>query len=192
MKTVHIIHGCPSSEEKAMNPETRTYDKHWIPWTKQRLMERGFKVETPMMPEPWEPRYEAFKKEFEKYPVSENGILIGHSCGTTFLTRWLGDTKQKVSKLILVAPWCVADKNDEARREFYEQPIDWSIKERVGEIIMFTSNDEEIEGKKSVKIFNEVLGGTVINLPDHGHYTLADMGTEKFPELIEVVGFDAD
>ena len=30
-----IIHGCPSDAEKAMNPETRTYDKHWIPWLKK-------------------------------------------------------------------------------------------------------------------------------------------------------------
>ena len=33
-----IIHGCPSNVEKAMNPETRTYDKHWIPWLKQNLI----------------------------------------------------------------------------------------------------------------------------------------------------------
>jgi hypothetical protein len=30
-----IIHGCPSEKEKAMNSETRTYDKHWIPWIKK-------------------------------------------------------------------------------------------------------------------------------------------------------------
>jgi len=26
-----IIHGCPTDVEKAMSPEKRTYDKHWIP-----------------------------------------------------------------------------------------------------------------------------------------------------------------
>lgn len=29
-----IIHGCPSNVEKATNQETRTYNKHLIPWTK--------------------------------------------------------------------------------------------------------------------------------------------------------------
>src|SRR3989344_6803419 len=43
-----IIHGCFSDAEKAMNPETRTYDKHWIPWTKQQLISKGIKVETPL------------------------------------------------------------------------------------------------------------------------------------------------
>lgn len=187
MKTVYIIHGCPTDEEKAMNPETRTYDKHWIPWAKKELISRGFNVETPLMPEPWEPRYEAFKKEFEKYPVTENDILIGHSCGTTFLTRWLGDTKQKVAKLILVAPWCLKDKNDEARREFYEQPIDESIKERVKEIVIFTSDNEEEDGRKSASIFHDKLGGELIELPSRGHYIMRQMGTEEFPELIDVV-----
>jgi len=100
-----IIHGCPSNKEKAMSPEERTYNKHWIPWTKKQLISKGIETETPLMPEPWEPKYELFKKEFEKYNVNENTILIGHSCGCAFLVRWLGETKQRINKLILVAPW---------------------------------------------------------------------------------------
>jgi len=107
-----IIHGCPSDKEKAMDPEERTYDKHWIPWIKRELSEEGMEVETPHMPEPWEPKYESFKQEFEKYDVNENTILIGHSCGCAFLVRWLGETKQKVKKLILVAPWKVAEEGN--------------------------------------------------------------------------------
>ena len=91
-----IIHGCPDEKEKAMDPETRTYDKQWLPWTKKQLENRGLKTETPLMPDPWEPIYEKFKNEFEKYQVDENTILISHSCGCTFLARWLGETKQKV------------------------------------------------------------------------------------------------
>jgi len=187
MKNVYVIHGCPSNIEKAMSPETRTYDKHWIPWIKQELTKRGIKTETPLMPNPWEPVYEAFKAEFEKYPVSEDTILIGHSCGTTFLTRWLEDTKQKVAKLILVAPWCITDKDDDARRVFYEHPIDESIKERVGEIVMFTADDERENGKKSARIFHEKFCGELIELKGRGHYTMDDMGTTEFPELLEAV-----
>lgn len=182
-----IIHGCPSNIEKAMNPETRTYDKHWIPWAKKELLARGIKTETPLMPTPWDPDYEKFKKEFEKYKVTEDTILIGHSCGCAFLVRWLGETKQKISKLILVAPWKIPDKDDKFRKAFYEYPIDTTIKDRIREVIMFTSDDEEDDGKKSLKIFHQVLGGKVIELKEHGHYIIGDMGTEEFPELIEVV-----
>ena len=65
--TVYIIHGCPSNKEKAINPKTRTYDKHWIPWVNKQLSERNIAVEVPLMPKPWYPNHEAFKKEFEKY-----------------------------------------------------------------------------------------------------------------------------
>jgi len=182
-----IIHGCPSDTEKAMNSETRTYDKHWIPWLKQNLTNDGIKAETPLMPDPWEPSYQKFKAEFEKCEVGENTILVGHSCGSAFLVRWLGETKRKICKLILVAPWKIPDKDDKFRKEFYTYPIDESIKSRVSEIVMFTADDEEDEGKESLKIFHQSLGGEIIELKGHGHYTLGDMGTEEFPELLKSI-----
>ena len=170
-----------------MNPETRTYDKHWIPWLKQNLNAVGIKAETPLMSDPWEPNYQKFKTEFEKYDVGENTILVGHSCGSAFLVRWLGETKRKIFKLILVAPWKIPDKDDKFRKEFYTYPIDESIKSRVDKIVMFTADDEEDEGKKSLKIFHQSLGGEVIELKGRGHYTLGDMGTEEFPELLKII-----
>lgn len=182
-----VIHGCPSNVEKAMNPETRTYDKHWIPWIKRELIARGIPTETPLMPNPWAPEYEAFKKEFEKYHVSENTVLIGHSCGCSFLVRWLGESKRRVKKLILVAPWKIADGTDPFRKAFYEFPIDGSIRSRVGEIVMFTADNEEEDGKKSLRMFHDVLDGKIIDLPGKGHYVLSDMKTEQFPELLQAV-----
>src|SRR3989338_3945399 len=186
-----IVHGCPSDAEKAMNPETRTYDKHWIPWLKRNLVAAGIETETPLMPDPCEPNYQKFKAEFEKYEVSENTILVGHSCGSAFLVRWLGETKRKIFKLILVAPWKIPDKEDEFRKEFYTYLIDEGIKSRVSEIVMFTADDEEDEGKESLKIFRQALGGEVVELKGRGHYTLGDMGTVEFPELLEkIIAFD--
>lgn len=108
-KRVIIIHGCPSDAEKAKNPETRTYDKHWIPWLKKEFVERGIQTETPLMPTTWEPDYEKFKVEFEK---------------------------------------CV---------------------------------------ERKFEIFHQALGGEAVELKKHGHYTMNDMGTEEFPELLEIV-----
>jgi len=186
-KNVIIIHGCPSNIEKAMNPLTRTHDKHWIPWIKNELISRGIKVEAPLMPEPWQPSYEKFKKEFEKYNVNEKTVLIGHSCGCAFLVRWLGETKQKIDKLILVAPWKIPDGDDELRKEFYNYKIDKTISKRVNKIIMFTADNEEIEGKKSLEMYYRDLNGKIIELKGHGHYILRDMKTEEFPELLNEI-----
>lgn len=178
-----IIHGYPSNTEKAMNSKTRTYDKHWIPWIREKLTSQGIKADTLLMPEPWKPDYHTFKKEFEKYKVTENTILVGHSCGCAFLVRWLGETKQRIKKLILVAPWKIPDKNDKFRKDFYEYSIDTTIKSRGKEIIMFTADNEEEDGKKSLKMYHDALGGKIIELKRYGHYTFNDMGTREFPEL---------
>ena len=181
-----IIHGCPSSKEQAMNPETRTYDKHWIPWIKRELLKRGINIETPSMPNPWEPVYEDFKKEFEKYQVNENTILIGHSCGCAFLVRWLGESKQNIKKLIMVAPWKMP-KDNYFKEVFYTFPINETINSRVGEIVVFTADNEREDGKKSLEIYRKSLNCRVIELKGHGHYLLKDMGTEEFPELVEEI-----
>ena len=179
-----IIHGCPDSEEEMVSLADLAF--HWIPWTREKLTAQGIKIETPVMPEPWEPKYEKFKAEFEKYVVDENTILIGHSCGCAFLVRWLGETKQKIAKLILVAPWKIPNKErDGADVDFYTYKIDETIKDRIQEIIIFTSDNEDADGKRSLEIFHQVLGGEIIELKGHGHYTMGDMGTNEFPELIE-------
>jgi len=180
-----VIHGCPSTSNN--DPAMRTYDKHWIPWIKKELEARGIKTKIPLMPVPWEPNYEVWKEEFEKNSVNENTILIGHSCGCSFLVRWLGETKKSISKLILVAPWKIEGQANAAKKVFYEFSIDKSIKDRVREIIMFTSDTEAEDGKRGLKMFHEILGGKIINLDGRGHYILMHMKTEEFPELLESI-----
>ncbi len=185
-----IIHGCPSKKAEFIAPGKRTYYRHWILWAKEQISEMGISTENPLMPAPWIPVYEDFKKEFEKYKVDENTILIGHSCGCAFLVRWLGESKKNIKKLILVAPWKVPWKNgehDPIREKFYIYPIDETIKSRVGEIVMFTSDNEREDGKKSLEIYRKSLGGKIIELKGKGHYTFKDMGTNEFPELLQEI-----
>jgi len=183
MKVI-IIHGCPSDKEKAMDSEKRTYDKHWIPWTRKQLEEKGIEVETPLMPEPWNADYNEWKKEFEKLDINENSILIGHSCGGAFLVRWLGETGARIKKLILVAPAKKLPGMEKKKIKFYGFETNKDIKNNVGEIIIFVSDDESAGIRKSVKLYEKELDARVIELKEHGHYILEDMGTEEFPELI--------
>lgn len=202
MKVI-IIHGCPSDKESLLDIGERSYNKHWIPWVRRQLQGKGVDVEVPLMPEPWSPDYEKFKGEFEhsisvplgvglsestsdgaKLGVDEETVLVGHSCGCAFLVRWLGESGKKIKKLILVAPWKIAYREDGSDRDFYGFDIDSRVRDNVGEVVMFTADDEEEDGKKSLGIYREALGGKVIELEGHGHYTLGGMGTEEFPELV--------
>jgi predicted alpha/beta hydrolase family esterase len=178
-----IIHGCPDAEESA----SRANENHWMPWVKKELDALQVSTEVPLMPEPWEPVYEKYKLSFEKYEVDENTVLVGHSCGCSFLVRWLADSKQKIAKLILVAPWKIAQDASLIDKTFYEFSFDQTINDRVGEIVYFTSDNEYEDGKQGLKMFSTALGGRIINLPNHGHYTLSHMNTVEFPELVAEV-----
>jgi uncharacterized protein len=185
-----IVHGCPFNVEKAKMSELRTYDKHWMPWVKRELIARGIPTEIPLMPIPWEPEYGRFKQAFEACHVDEETILIGHSCGCAFLVQWLGDTKQRVATLVLVSPRKIPNDDNPAKEKyerFYDFPIDRTISSRVGKIIIFSSDDEIPVGVRSVAIYQEALGGKIIELQGKGHYIMKHMGTEEFPELIEEV-----
>lgn len=114
-------------------------------------------------------------------------FLSGIVCGSSFLVRWLGETKRRIFKLILVAPWKIANKDDQFKKAFYAYPIDESIKSRVSEIVMFTADNEKEIGKESLRIFHQALGGEVIELKGRGHYAGDDIGTEEFSKLLEVI-----
>jgi predicted alpha/beta hydrolase family esterase len=181
-----IIHGSPR------NPD------HWVPvgdpkrwqtWIKAELEKIGIETYTPTMPNPVEPLYSAWKEEFEKLPVNENTILVGHSAGGAFLPRWLGETQQKVRKLILVAPGKnIGDyPNAEHNRELYDFQIDQGIKDRVEKIVIFTSPEEPSHRQKNVATYRELLDAKVISIPGKGHFVYNDMGTNKFPELLKEI-----
>jgi len=163
-------------------------ERGWFSWIKSELEKRGADVDNPLMPENWDPDYDKWREEFEKLDVGEDSVLVGYSLGTTFLVRWLGDSKRKVGKLILVAPAKVPH-GEKYVEEFYDFEIDRKIRDRVGEIVIVKSDDDHDYILESSKIYEEGLGGRVLELKGKGHFTETSMGTEEFPELLgEILG----
>jgi predicted alpha/beta hydrolase family esterase len=103
--------------------------------------------------------------------------------------RWLGENNQKIRKLILVAPGKKIGSypNAEHNRELYDFKVNPKIKDRVGNIIIFTSPEEPQHRKENVKLYRELLGAEVISLKGKGHFVYQDTGTDKFPELLEII-----
>jgi leucyl-tRNA synthetase len=180
-----VVHGCPGKKEENMDLGQTSTTKHWIPWIRKALEGTHAQVYVPIMPTPWEPKYTEWKDAFEKLHIDENSVIIAHSCGAAFVVRWLGETKRQIKRLILVAPAKIsAQDSSQAIKDFYDFQIDAAVKDRIGEVIIFTSDTEEERHKRSAKLYFDILGGSVRELKRRGHFTVEQMGTEEFPELL--------
>lgn len=175
-----IVHGCPQNAADLI-PK----DKHWTGWLEQKLRRSGLNAFAPDMPVPWEPVYERWKEVLENYKITENSLLIGHSCGGAFLVRWLLSTGKKVKKLILVAPAKTSIKEDR-KKNFYDFDLPSEASKIADKTVIFISNDHQ-SMLESFELYKEVLKPKVIKLEGKKHFVPFQMGTNEFPELLEEV-----
>lgn len=183
MKTAIILHGMPSKEEYFDAGVPSSSNQHFLPWIQRRLILRGALAQAIELPEPYAPVYEKWKGVFEQFTVNENTMLIGHSCGAWFLVRWLSEEKRSVGKVALVAPFLDPD-GDEVASDFFHFELDEKIMERVEDMVIFNSTDDDKEIQDSVSIITSRIPGiNVVELENRGHFTYGGMKTDKFPEL---------
>lgn len=186
MKNALIIHGACDKQEYFDEKLPSLSNSHWFPWLQKQLLVKDIFTQTPEMPEPWQPDYSKWKKEFERFDVNENSILIGHSCGGGFLVRWLTENKIYIDKLILVAPWL--DPNQEITKEFFDFDIDPLIMDRMSEVYILVSKDDEDDILKSFDLITKVLVTVKIHkFEGKGHFTFEDMKSIEFPELLDII-----
>ncbi len=186
MKNAIIIHGMPDKEEyDRVNGDLKAIG-HWIIWIQEEFIKRGISAEVPAMPVPYEPKYDAWKKTFESYDITPETILVGHSCGAGFLVRWLSENKNKVGDVVLVAPWM--DPTKEFTTEMFDFIIDPELVSRCKSLnVMYSIDDDkgviitvdELKSALPTAVFKEFI--------DKGHFTLEDMGTLEFPELLGIL-----
>ncbi len=183
---VVIVHGSNETEEEAEEypPEN---ERHWKPWLKKELEKRGISVSNELYPEDWLPDYNKWKKVFEKSKIDEKTILVGHSAGTAFILRWLSENKKKVNKVILIAPSIIEFGKYETLSKLKDFEYDSSLKKYFNELIILYSDNDDEYIINSAKQVHSRLDGELINLSGKGHFTLGDMGTEEFPELLEKI-----
>lgn len=189
MKNVYILHGCCDQEEFEDTSIPSGSNFHWIPWLQKQLIVQSYNCQTPEMPTPYKPSYQTWKRLFEAYPVDEATTLVGHSCGCGFFLRWLSENKNiKTNKLVLVAPYLDPEPYN-MFGTFLKFALDTDLEKRVEEIHVFYSKDEEVTGvKETVDILqNKYPSLKFHEFENHGHFCLSEMGTEEFPELLEVI-----
>lgn len=185
MRRAVVLHGMPSKEEYYDVSQDSPSNAHWLPWLQHQLLTQDILAQTPEMPEPYDPDYENWRREFEKYTINEQTILVGHSCGGGFLVRWLSESDTIVGKLILVAPWLDRERENGDLFQF-EIDTDLGKKTRRGVDVLYSTNDD-VPIQTSLEFLRQSLPAARYHeFVDYGHFCLKDMSTREFPELLSI------
>lgn len=186
MQTAIIIHGMPDKDEYFNVDGDSQSNSHWIPWLQQQLIINGISTQTPDMPDAYEPDYQKWLSVFGNFKIDENTILVGHSCGAGFLIRFLSENDTKVGSVFLVAPWLDTDRT--LNTNFFNFEIDDNVADKTKGINLIYSADDYADVISSVsKIVEKVGGVNVIKFENKKHFTVEDMKTKKFPELLDLI-----
>lgn len=175
----------PSKEEYFDVNSPAQSNNHWLPWLQKQLTVNNILAQTIELPEPYEPVYEKWLKTFEQLDIDQDTMLVGHSCGAGFLVRWLSEHEVNIGKVALVAPY-LNPNHDELATNFFDFTIDTNLVQKTKGVAIFNSTNDDQEIRVSVEqLKKEVLGIEYVELIDKGHFTLSEMKTEKFPELLQ-------
>lgn len=190
MKNAVIVHGKPGKDEyyDAKYPSSSNFG--WIPWLQKQLVMHDIDAQTPEIFKAYVPEYAIWKKEFERFDITPETILVGHSCGGGFLVRWLSNNPDvKVGVVVLVAPWI--DPNKESTKDFFEFTINPKLASQARHFIIFGSDNDKENVQQSIQIIRDACPDIEYKeFHNYGHFCFGDipelnMPTLEFPELVE-------
>jgi len=185
MSNAVILHGQPTKKRYYDPTFPASSNYYWIPWLQKQLISRDIHAATPDVPNNWDPVLSTWRKEFERYDVTDETILVGHSCGGGFLLRWLSEHPEvKPAKVILVAPW-LNPKSLEDTTDFFEFEIDKELPNRTNLTILY-SDDDMPQIIDTVEVIKQDLP-TASYKELHGKRHFYDDDCMELPELLELI-----
>ncbi len=182
---VVIIHGCRSNKESEERKKDHP-EESWKEWIREKLNNSDIKTTYPHFPESWNPKYDTWAKIIEKEYITNQTTIVAHSCGAAFIVKWLGETKKRIKKLILVAPAKIPKTGDTSKSELFDFEIDPIIRENIQEIVCFLSNDKQ-RHLDAAQLYQDAIGGQFVHIKNKGHFTFDEMNTNEFPELLHAI-----
>ena len=186
MKNVIIIHGKPRKENYYDPAGYTSSNFGWIPWLQNQLLTRDILPNVPEMPHAYLPEYESWKREFERFDISADTTLVGHSMGGGFLLRWLSENPEaSPARVILVAPSLDPLRTNETG--FCEFTIDPTITDRT-ELVVMTSDNDSDKAVMSRNLITDALPAADIRMfAGYGHFIPEHLGKETLEELVEII-----
>lgn len=186
MKNAIILHGGPSKKEY-YNPNMPSMSNaHWIPWLQGQLLKHEISAATPEVPHSYDRNWKVWTTEVERFDITPETILIGHSTGAGFFIKYLSIHPDiTVGKVVLVAPWLDPD-HDKTKNFFDDFEIDPDVMSRTKGITIFYSDDDQQSVLKTVEIIRQKMKGVTFKEFHHyGHFCIEDMKATEFPELLQ-------
>ncbi|MCB0324760.1 MAG: serine hydrolase family protein [Bdellovibrionales bacterium] len=168
---------------------------NWFPWLTGELTARGVTVVCPAFPTPENQSLEQWFSTFETSvglaQLTEDSLLIGHSCGATFALRLVERLSSRIRGLFLVAgviePLGIPEY-DSLNASFIARPFEWDkIRSNCRHIQVYHSpNDPYVPLDQGQRIA-EALGAPLREIAGGGHLN-AEFGYTSFRQLSIDVG----
>jgi len=164
---------------------------HYVPSLQQALGSE-WQVIRPEMPNSNNAKYAHWKLWFEKYIpyMQDEVILVGHSLGAMFLSRYLSENifPVKIEKLFLMAGEFTRRASKQPGEEdgefFYTHLNNFAQLDKTArQLYLVHSKDDPVVPFENMAKFAEQLpSAQLITFTDKGHFW-----DEQFPELIEFI-----
>jgi predicted alpha/beta hydrolase family esterase len=190
MSNAILVPGRPDRDEHYDPTRPSNSEDHWFSWLKRQLILQDIHAVSIEPPFPFRPRYDEWVREFERFEITPETILVGHSCGGGFLVRYLSEHKDLyVGKVALVAPWTNPNRNPNSDTDdFFDFTIDPDFPARTAGVTVFISSDDGKSVIQTVELLRQHVNGLDFKeYTDKGHFTIKTMGTKEFPELLAAV-----
>lgn len=188
MKNAIILHGRPSKEEYYDPKAPSLSNANWQPWLQGQLLKHDIPAATPEVPMCYKLDWDVWCKEVERFEIGPETILVGHSTGAGFFIKYLSiNPDLRVGKVFLVAPWCNTDHIHDTGT-FFDFELDPELAKRTAGITIFNSDNDMETIQKSVEMLRKNIRSIKYReFHNYGHFTVEDMKTIEFPELLQEV-----
>ncbi len=182
MKNCLILHGTNNNSQK-----------HWFPWLKAQLEDRGYAVWVPDLPDAHEPNPTKYVQciNDSNWVLDTESVLVGHSSGAVAILHLLQSLKEgvTVNTAILVG----AFKDNLGVKELsrlFDTPFDFEkIKKWAQRIIFIHSDNDPYCPLDHAEYLAERLGAELIVMSGEGHFSISTAGEKykEFPALLTIL-----
>ena len=176
-----IMHGTGGSPEG-----------NWFPWLKKHLEDKGHEVYVPRFPTPENQSVKNWSKAlYKQAPLfDKDTILIGHSCGATYILHILEVLSSSIAQSIFVSGFIDKLGNpffDNLNETFVNHSFNWDkIKKNAGNITLFHGDNDPYIPIKAAQKLADKLETPLTIIPNGGHLN-AESNYTQFPQILEIV-----